>query len=101
MKQADLEEATGIGHSTISGYWSGRLRLGDTNAPKIARALGVSLEVLLAEIDPPSPDETKRRLQALEARDDVDPDVVAVLELLARRLDALDRGAGRATESGE
>jgi transcriptional regulator with XRE-family HTH domain len=44
--QARLEEATGIGHSTMSRYWSGRGGLGEKNGRRIAEVLDVSLEEL-------------------------------------------------------
>jgi len=44
--QKQLEKATGIGHSTMSGYWSGRRPLGEKNGKKIAAALGVPLSEL-------------------------------------------------------
>ena len=54
FSQEQLERATGIGHSTMSGYWSGRLRLGDKNARKIAAALEVSISEL-GLVDPETP----------------------------------------------
>lgn len=102
LKQADLEQRTGIGHSTMSGYWSNRLRLGDQNAPLVAAALGVSLEVLSAEVAQDAPaGHTHRLLRSLGERGDVDPDVVTALELLARRLDALESESNYASVSAE
>lgn len=46
FNQAQLELATGIAHSTMSGYWSGRKPLGIKNGRKIASALSVSISDL-------------------------------------------------------
>jgi transcriptional regulator with XRE-family HTH domain len=46
FSQRQLEEATGIGHSTMSRYWSGRGGLGEKNARRIANALGVNISDL-------------------------------------------------------
>jgi transcriptional regulator with XRE-family HTH domain len=46
FSQAKLEDATGIDHSTMSRYWSGRGGLGEKNAAKIARVLDVEISDL-------------------------------------------------------
>lgn len=72
FSQEQLERATGIKHSTMSGYWSGRLRLGGQNAQKIADVLGIALSDLIGE------PHGRQEMEGL------------VLELILRRLDALE-----------
>lgn len=82
MNQAQLEKVTGIGHSTMSGYWSNRLALGLQNGAKIADALGVTIEELgLRRDDAFSP---QRDLQT-ELRD-----LREVVEDAAERIGALE-----------
>jgi transcriptional regulator with XRE-family HTH domain len=82
MNQADLEMATGIGHSTISGYWSSRLRLGHGNARKIAAVLDVTLEELGLSEEEAADDEAglRRALAALGETVAVLNDRVTALE---------------------
>jgi transcriptional regulator with XRE-family HTH domain len=47
MSQADLAKASGIPQPTLSAIESGRVRLGDVRAERLARALTVHPAVLL------------------------------------------------------
>jgi transcriptional regulator with XRE-family HTH domain len=65
-----LADVTGIQPSTISGYNTGRLRLGITNGERIAQALGVTI----FELGAPTAEEAAagavtllERVEALEA----------------------------------
>ena len=57
MSQADLAQASGISQPTLSAIESGRVRLGDVRAERLARALKVHPAVLLW----PSWDEQSKR----------------------------------------
>ena len=49
LKQQDLAKLTGIAGSHISGYCNGKHEMGAVNLKKIADALGVSLDTLMAQ----------------------------------------------------
>lgn len=84
FSQPKLEAATGIGHSTMSGYWSGRLGLGLKNGRKIADALGVEISALgLSEAEEAASAETDLRLAHAALEETV--------RLLAERVEALER----------
>lgn len=84
FSQARLEKATGIGHSTMSRYWSGRGGLGEKNGRLIADVLGVEVRDLgLAEEEAAASDLENLRLAHAALEETV--------RLLARRVEALER----------
>lgn len=70
--QEEVAEKANIGRSTITGYCTGSRSLGEKNAEKIARALGVEVSLLL----PPE------NVDSFEA-------VLADLDVLRQRVEAL------------
>jgi transcriptional regulator with XRE-family HTH domain len=106
FNQAQLEEATQIGHSTMSGYWSGRLTLGLGNARKIAAVLKVDLSELGYQENPAAPAQVEVSRLIAQVEDVLErggSEVGAILRLLARRLDALELAvaqSGRSTRPG-
>ena len=82
--QAKLEEATGIGHSTMSRYWSGRGGLGEKNARRIADVLEVSLEDLGLSEEGEVVDDLMNLRHSLAALEES-------LRLLTARVAALER----------
>ncbi len=83
FSQARLEEATGIGHSTMSRYWSGRGGLGEKNARRIADALDVAVSDLGLSEEVAAVDEIADLRRALAALEET-------VALLTQRVAALE-----------
>lgn len=84
FSQAQLEKATGIGHSTMSRYWSGRGGLGEKNGRLIADALGVEIRDLgLAEEEAAANDLANLRHAQVALEEAV--------RLLTQRVEVLER----------
>lgn len=98
-----LAEATGIQPGTLSGYNTGRLPLGATNARKIADALGVSVLELGAPEEEAQTRQDRRivdRLREVEAAlEALGPDLAALANL-PRRVTALERRVPPKTRGG-
>lgn len=96
-----LARLTGIQGGTLSGYNTGRLKLGQKNAERIAAALEVSLLDLDKPADPEIPAErlVLDRLATLEAADEARREELEALAQLAAglvvRVERLEGGASQ------
>ncbi len=84
LSQAQLEEITGINHSTMSGYWSNRLGLGLANGRKLAQALMIELSDLGLSEEEVADDELTNLRHAHAALEET-------VRLLTGRVEALER----------
>ena len=84
FSQGRLEDATGIAHSTMSRYWSGRGGLGEKNARKIAAVLGVELNDLGLSEEEEAGDVLTNLRHAHAALEET-------VRLLTERVEALER----------
>lgn len=95
FSQAKLEEATGIGHSTMSRYWSGRGGLGLTNGRRIADVLEVELSELGLSEDGLHEEALLRRLESLAVEAERGRSaVIAALVSIDERLSRIERSLG-------
>lgn len=82
--QARLEEATGIGHSTMSRYYSGRGGLGQKNGKRIAAVLEVDVRDLGLRVEEEVADDLGNLRLAHAALEET-------VRLLTQRVAALER----------
>jgi plasmid maintenance system antidote protein VapI len=67
MKQAELARLVGLPREQVNGYVTGRLKLGDKNATRFGKVLGVDPAELVTSERPPNGDLLMAKLDELAA----------------------------------